>query len=112
MLTRAAKKELAPQFACARSEIEDIIRGSDGFGVVLDHEDGISQIAQAFENFDQPVGIARMQADGRLIKDVESADQLGSQGRGKLDTLGFAAGKRGGEAIEREIFEPHLTQKT
>src|SRR6202049_4800510 len=52
-----------------------------------------------------------MQTDGRLIKDVESADQLGSQGRGKLDTLGFATGKRGSEAIEREIFEPHLIQE-
>src|SRR5579859_2824104 len=111
MLLRAAKKELAAQFAGARSEVEDIIGCGDGLGVVLDHEDGISQIAQALETFDQPVRVARMQADGRLIKDVERADQLGSQGRGKLDALGFAAGKRGGEAIEREIFEPHLIQE-
>ena len=111
MLARAAKKQLAAQFAGARSEVEHVIGGGDGFGIVLDDEDGVSQIAQAFENFDQPVRIARMQADGRLIEHVERADQLRAQRRGQLDALRLAAGKRGGEAIEREIVEPHLIQK-
>ncbi len=32
--------------------------------------------------------------------------------RGELDALRFAAGKRGGEAIQREIVESNLIQKT
>ena len=43
-------------------------------GVVLDHQDRIADVAQALEDLDQPSRVARVQADGGLIEDVERAN--------------------------------------
>ena len=38
---RTGKKQLASEFACARTEIDDTIRGLDGVRIVLDDKNGI-----------------------------------------------------------------------
>ena len=48
ILARAAEEQLAARFAGARSQIEHVIGGGDGFGVMLDDEDGVAEIAKAF----------------------------------------------------------------
>src|SRR5580704_6102233 len=52
-----------------------------------------------------------MQADGRLVEHVERANKVRAEGRRQLDALGFAAGERGGEAVEREVVEANLVEK-
>ena len=81
-------------------------------GIVLDDQQGVAQIAQALQNFDQAVRVARMQADGRLVEHVERADQMRAQRSGQLDALRFAAGKRGSEPVEREVVEADFVEKT
>ena len=49
--------------------------------------------------------IAMMQADGRLVEHVEHAAQLRADLRGQADALAFAAGKRGGGAVERDVSQ-------
>ena len=78
---------------------------------MFDDEDGVAEIAQFVEDVDQAGGVAAMQADGGLIEDVAGADQARTEAGGKLDALGFAAGERGGEPIEREIFETDVVQE-
>ena len=80
-------------------------------GIVLDHQDGVAQIAQALEDFDQPVRVARMQADGRLVEHVKRADQMRAERRGQLDALRFAAGKRGGQPVERQVVEADFVEE-
>ncbi len=46
-----------------RAEVDDPIGGADGFVIVFDDQDGVAQIAQTLEGGQQPVVIARMQAD-------------------------------------------------
>jgi len=40
---------------------------------VFDHENGIAEIAELLERMQQAVVIARVEADGRLVQDVEDA---------------------------------------
>ena len=47
-----------------------MIRGLNGVGVVLNDQHCVPQIAQGFQNVDEALRVARMQADGRLIEDV------------------------------------------
>ena len=52
-----------------------------------------------------------MQADGRLIQHIQHAAQARPDLRGETDALPFAAGERGGIALQREVAEPHRAEK-
>ena len=103
--------DFAAAFAGARAEIENVVGGAHDVGIVLDDENGVSQVAQAVQDLDQPVGVAAVQADGRLVEHVERADQTRAERGCQLDALRFAAGERRGEAIEREVFEADVVQE-
>ena len=46
-----------------------------------------------------------MEADGGFVEDVEDAAQARADLGGEADALAFAAGERGGGAVEREVVE-------
>ena len=60
---------------------------------------------------EQAVVVARMQADGRLVEDVEHADQAAADLAGQADALGLAAGERRGGAVERQIMQADVEQE-
>jgi hypothetical protein len=95
----------AAQASGAGAEIDDVIGALDGFGIVLHHQHGVAEIAQTAERIEQAVVIARMQADGRLVQNIQHAAQLRSDLRGQADALGFAAGERGGGTRQAQIIE-------
>src|SRR5713226_10355881 len=100
---RPGKEQLATEFAGAGTEIDDAIRGLNGVGIVLDDEHGVSEIAEGLENVDEPLRVARMEADRRLVEHVERTHKMRTEGRGELNPLGFSAGERGSEPVESEI---------
>ncbi len=104
-LRRAFGDHLTAQPAGAGAEVEDVVGVADGLFVVLDDEDGVAEIAQRFERMDQPLVVALVQADGGLVEHIQHAAQTGTDLRGQADALAFAAGERGGIAVEREIAE-------
>jgi hypothetical protein len=78
---------------------------ADGVFVVLDDEDGVAEVAKLDEGFDEAVVVALVEADGGLVEHVEDAAQAGADLCGEADALAFAAGERGGVAVEREVGE-------
>ena len=107
----AGKDQFAAVFARAGTQIQHVIGGQDGVGIVFHHQQRIAEIAQALQDFNQAMRIARMQADRRLIQHVERAHQMGAQRSSQLDALRFAAGKCGGEPVEREVIEADFIKK-
>ena len=93
------------------AEIDDVIGRPHRVLVVLDDDHGVALIAEPGERFQQPVVVARMQPDRRLVENVQHADQPAADLAGQADALHFAAGKRGGRAVEREIFEADVLQE-
>ena len=59
----------------------------------------------------QAVVVARVQADARLVEDVEHADQAAADLPGQADALGLAAGERRGGAVEREVVQADVEQE-
>ena len=53
----------------------------------------------------------RVQADGGLVEHVAGAHQARAEAGGELDALGLAAGERGGEAVEGEVFEADVVEE-
>ena len=71
---------------------------------MLDDEDGVAEIAQP-EGVEQAVVVALMEPDGRLVQDVEHADEARADLGGEPDALRFTAGQGVRGAAQREIVE-------
>ena len=55
---QAAINNLSAELARARSEVDDVVRCTNGVFVVLNHHHAIADVAQMFERFDQAHVIA------------------------------------------------------
>ena len=64
-----------PRSPRAGAELEHEVRLANGREVVLDDDHGIARVAKPAEQAEQPVGVARMQADRRLVEHVERVHQ-------------------------------------
>jgi len=84
---------------------------ADGLFIVLDDQHGVAQIAQPLQRLDQPVVVALMQADGRLVENIEHAAQTRTDLRGQPDALALAAAQRRRVAVERKVRQPDGAEK-
>src|ERR1019366_1848263 len=98
--------------AGAGADIDEIIRLADDGFVMLDDDDGVASDLQATQGVDQALRVARVQTHGRLVEDVADAEQTAAQMRGQAGPLGFAAGQRRCRAVEREVAETDLLEKS
>ena len=101
-----------PRAPGAGAEVENVIRRADRVFIVLDDDDGISEIAQPAQRGDQPVVIPLMQADARLVEHVKAAGETAADLRRQPDALRFAAAERAAFAIEGEIAEADFHEET
>ncbi len=51
------RQQLAAKLPRTRPQIEQIVGGAQHVGIVLHHHDGVAQVAQLFQNVDQPCRI-------------------------------------------------------
>ena len=80
--------------AGAGPEIDDVVGGADRALVVLDHDHRVAEVAQALEGGNQALVVALVQADRRLVEDVEHAHQARADLRREADALCLAARER------------------
>ena len=71
----------------------------------------LPRFLQPDQRLDQPVVVALVQPDRRLVEDVEHADQPGADLGGEPDALRLAAGQRGGGAVEREVVQADVDEE-
>jgi len=95
LLGPALGDQVASGVSCAGTKINHKIGSANGVFVMLDDENGIAKVAKLLERAKQAVVVSRVQADGRLVKNVENAAKARTDLRGQTDALGFAAGERG-----------------
>src|SRR4029078_6576632 len=68
-------------------------------------------VAQPAQRGQQPPVVALVQADRRLVEDVEDTRQAGADLGRQADALSFAPGQRRGAAAEREIPDADVVQE-
>ena len=86
--------DLAAVLAGPGADVDDPVGDPDRVLVVLDHDQGVAEVLEPAQGLDQPLVVALVQADGRLVEDVEDADQAGADLGGQPDPLRLAAGER------------------
>ena len=72
-LWRAFGNELSTMLARARTEVYDPVSRTHGIFIMFDDQNGVAQVAHAFQSFDQTAVVALVQANARLIQDIENA---------------------------------------
>ena len=97
--------------AGAEPEIDHLVGDANHVGVVFDDEHGVALVAELPKDVDQAEVVARVEADRRLVEDVERADQRGAERGGQTDALGLAAGERRRQAVERQVGEADVFEE-
>jgi hypothetical protein len=97
---RALGDDLSAMHPGTRADIHHVVGHADGVFVVLDHDHRVAHIAQVAQGAKQAFVVALMQADARLVEDIHDTDQARADLAGQADTLGFAAGKGVGAAVQ------------
>jgi hypothetical protein len=110
-LERSAGDNFPAMNARARTQINDVIGAAHRFLVVLDHQQRIAARLQRLQRGQQLLIVARVQADGRLVQNVEHAAEIGAELRGQADALRLAARERGSAAAQLQIPQPDFAQK-
>ena len=97
--------------ARARPHVDEPVGAAHHLLVVLDDEHGVAEVAQPLERRDQLVVVALVQADRRLVEDVEHADELRADLRREPQPLRLAAGERRRRAVELEVADADVVEE-
>jgi len=79
------------EFTGARPDVDDEVGQANGLLVVFDDDHRVAEVAQTLERGDQSSVVTLVQADRRLVQDVEHADEVAADLAGEADPLGLAA---------------------
>ncbi len=71
-LRRTGINKIASEITGIRSQINDIVSGSNDIKVMLHHNDAVSFLQENIKGLEQFLNIIEMQAGSRLVKDKEN----------------------------------------
>ena len=90
------------------ADIDDIIRSQHRIFIVFHNDDGIADIPEMMEGFDELGVIPLMEADAGFVQNIENPHQRGTDLSRQADALGFPAGERAAVTGKGHIIEPHI----
>src|SRR5215208_7218154 len=105
------ENHVAAKLASTWTEIDHVIGGANGFLVMFDDHDGVAEIAQPRERGQQLAVVALMQADRRLVEDVQDAREICTDLCGQPNALALTTRERGCAAVECEISDTDVIEK-
>ena len=77
------------------------------------HDDqGVSDIPQPLQGCDQLVVVPLVQADGRLVQNIEHPHQRGADLSRKADSLALSSRKGAGRTCKGQVLQPDAFEKT
>ncbi len=107
---RAGVHEASAVLAGAWTEVERVVGTGDDRRIVLDDHHRVCRIAKATQDRQQPLAVAGVKADRRLVDDVQGLGQRAAEGCGEVDALRLAAGQRPALAFEGEVRQADLIE--
>ena len=75
---------------------------------MFDDNDGVPKVAELLECTNQPLIVALVKSDRRLIENIQRTHKPRTDLRRQTDALRLAARQRSGRAVEREIVQPDV----
>ena len=72
----ALKHHLAASSPCLGTDVHHVVGREHHVFVVLHHNHRVADVAQLFQTGDEALVVALVQADARLVEDIEHVDEL------------------------------------
>ena len=101
----------AAVLAGARPHVDDVVGRAHRLFVVLDDDHRVAEVAQPQQRVDESPVVALVQADARLVEDVEHADQRRADLGRQPDALRLAAGERRRGPVQSEIADADVVEE-
>ena len=109
---RSIETNLSAVLACARADIHKPVGIEHGLRVMLHDHDRISLVTQFLKRIDKFPVVTLVQADARLIQNIEDIDQFRTDLGGQTDSLAFTTRQRTCSAVERQVVKPYVQHKS
>ena len=93
------------------ANVHDEVRRPHGVLVVLHHNQGVADVPQVLQRPKQLVVVPLVQADGRLVQNVQHPHEGGADLGSQPDALALAAGQGAGGPGQGQIAQAHVRQK-
>ena len=87
----ALEDDFATFATSTRTDIDNVVGTEHHISVVLNNDNGISQVAQFLQRTDESLVVTLMQTNAGLVEDVEHVDQLGTYLCGQSNALTLTA---------------------
>jgi len=110
-LDRARVHDLTAVLPRPRADVHDVVGDQDRLLVVLHDQDGVAEVPKADQGLDEALVVPLVQADRRLVEDVEDPDQATADLGGQTDALGLAAGQGARVAMEGQVVQAHVEEE-
>ena len=107
----SARDQPAAVHAGAGAKVDDVVGAAHRFLVVLDNDERVAARLELVQCAEQLLVVAGVQADGRLVQDVEDAAEVRAKLGRQPDPLRLAAGKGRHAAAKLEIAEANFIEE-
>ena len=107
-LQRGIQAHVAAMLAGAGAHVHQPVCAEHGFCVVLHHHHGVALVPEGLEGSNEFAVVLLVQADRRLIQNVQHIHQFGANLRGQADALTLAAGERPRGPVQRQVVQAHI----
>ncbi len=98
--------------ASSRAEVAQPIGLAERVFVVFDHHEGVAEVGQFPQRFEQALVVALVQTDGRFVKHVHHTRQTRADLGGQSDPLAFTARQGVRASVQGQVIEPNAVQET
>ena len=111
LLRRANRHHFTAVHTGAGTEVNHHVCLLDRLLIMLDHQHSVAALLQVAQRGEQPLVVARVQPDGRFIKNVADAAQIRAELRGQTDTLRLTTGEGVCTPVKGQIGETDFIQE-
>ena len=108
---RSLRHHVAAVHAGARPQVDDPVGRAQRLFVVLHDDESVADVAQEYERVDEALVVALVQADGRLVEDVEHSHERGTDLSGETYALGLASRQGSCLALESQVLEADVAHE-
>ncbi len=111
-IERAAEDHTPALLTRAEPHVDNRVRDPDHVRVVLDDQDRVALVSQLSQDRDQPLVVARMKANRRLVQYVQGVNQRRPQRCREIDALRLSARQRRRQTIERQVVQADVAEES
>src|SRR5580658_6829017 len=103
--------QAASVFAAFGAQVQDPVGVADDVEIVLDDDDGVAEVGEAVEDFEELADVVEVETGGGLVEEIEGAAGLAfGKLTGELHALGLAAREGGGGLAEMDVTEADVDE--